>query len=425
MADNNKYLNYDGLSHLVGKIKSELNKKADSSKVVELGEDGLIDSSLLPSYVDDVVEFSGIEDDATIKTESPTTLNGKVVYVTSKKKFVYCIQTNPLTPGTYYGNWTGISNYMSNGLDEGSVPVSGKIFVDTTTNKTYRWSGSELIEISSGGVTLGETSSTAYAGDKGAKNAADIAAIKNGDKPVCVPTITTGSIDQPSPWTLNKSDCVISSSGNNMVALAGSTATFTAMFTWKSDSTHKTPTECSGDFGTTLPTDGGKSNQITKNNINTNTTYSVTLKAPKEGLIVDNGTVKWASGSEKSTATASASISFQYKAVKAEVKEAVDASSLAALLADTSTSTWELTTTKAKTITNLTVASDKYYVYAYPKGLGALTKIVMNDATPLIDGGFDRTEVSVVEPRTGITIVYYVYTSVQKGAFTNAKLVME
>lgn len=43
---------------------------------------------------------------------------------------------------------------------------TGKIYVDTTTNETYRWSGSKYVEISAS-LALGETSSTAYRGDRG------------------------------------------------------------------------------------------------------------------------------------------------------------------------------------------------------------------------------------------------------------------
>lgn len=43
---------------------------------------------------------------------------------------------------------------------------SGKIYIDTTTNKAYRWSGSQYVEISHS-LALGTTSSTAFAGDKG------------------------------------------------------------------------------------------------------------------------------------------------------------------------------------------------------------------------------------------------------------------
>lgn len=52
---------------------------------------------------------------------------------------------------------------------ETSVPITpegGKIYLDVLTNKTYRWSGSQYVAIGSS-MALGETSSTAYAGDKG------------------------------------------------------------------------------------------------------------------------------------------------------------------------------------------------------------------------------------------------------------------
>lgn len=43
---------------------------------------------------------------------------------------------------------------------------TGKIYVDTSTNRTYRWGGSAYVEISAS-LALGETSSTAYRGDRG------------------------------------------------------------------------------------------------------------------------------------------------------------------------------------------------------------------------------------------------------------------
>jgi hypothetical protein len=43
---------------------------------------------------------------------------------------------------------------------------SSKIYVALNTNKTYRWSGTAYVEIA-GGVAIGETSSTAYRGDRG------------------------------------------------------------------------------------------------------------------------------------------------------------------------------------------------------------------------------------------------------------------
>lgn len=66
-----------------------------------------------------------------------------------------------------------LPSYVDDVLDFPSIndfPVvgdAGKIYIDDTTNKTYRWAGSSYVEISSGGVALGETASTAYRGDRG------------------------------------------------------------------------------------------------------------------------------------------------------------------------------------------------------------------------------------------------------------------
>ena len=81
------------------------------TKFAELGADGLILTSQLPSYVDDVLEFATLAD-------FPTT------------------------------------------------GESGKIYVATNTNLTYRWTGTTYVEISKS-IALGETSSTAYRGDRG------------------------------------------------------------------------------------------------------------------------------------------------------------------------------------------------------------------------------------------------------------------
>ena len=85
--------------------------KGAANGVASLDSAGKVPSSQLPSYVDDVLEYSA-------KSSFPST------------------------------------------------GETGKIYVDTSTNKTYRWSGSAYVEISAS-LALGETSSTAYYGDKG------------------------------------------------------------------------------------------------------------------------------------------------------------------------------------------------------------------------------------------------------------------
>lgn len=101
---------------IAGCIKNT--QKGAANGVASLDSNGRVPSSQLPSYVDDVVEYNA-------KSEFPAT------------------------------------------------GEAGKIYVDKTTNLTWRWSGSAYVEISPS-LALGETSSTAYAGDKGAQLARDL-----------------------------------------------------------------------------------------------------------------------------------------------------------------------------------------------------------------------------------------------------------
>lgn len=117
----------------VGAIPSTY--KGANGGVAELDSNGKVPSSQLPSYVDDVIE-------------------------------------------AYY-NTTDHKMYEESTYTTEITPATGKIYVDLLTNKTYRWGGSAYTEISES-LALGETSSTAYAGDKGKANADAIAAIKDG-----------------------------------------------------------------------------------------------------------------------------------------------------------------------------------------------------------------------------------------------------
>lgn len=93
-------------------------EKGAASGVAQLNENGKVPVSQLPSYVSDVLEYAGV------------------------------------------------ANFPSTG-------EVGKIYVDTKTNLTYRWGGSTYAEISPS-IALGETTDTAYAGDKGATTTAKV-----------------------------------------------------------------------------------------------------------------------------------------------------------------------------------------------------------------------------------------------------------
>lgn len=112
-------------------VDSALAKKQGTGSYAHLGNDGKVPSSELPSYVDDVLEGY---------------LHNGIFYKTKADNGTYSDQVNG---------------------------ESGKIYVDLPSGRTYRYGGTAYAEISSS-LALGETSSTAYAGDKGKKNADDI-----------------------------------------------------------------------------------------------------------------------------------------------------------------------------------------------------------------------------------------------------------
>ena len=103
--------------------------------VASLNESGIIPSDQLPSYVDDVIE----------------------VYATYDKEAG--------------GNLTNIKLYKdaehSNIISTGE---SGKIYINVTEDEpsyNFRWSGTEFLYITTGGVVIGEITGTAYDGKKG------------------------------------------------------------------------------------------------------------------------------------------------------------------------------------------------------------------------------------------------------------------
>ena len=55
---------------------------------------------------------------------------------------------------------------------------SGKVYVDLSTNKTYRWSGSTYVVIGSD-LALGETATTAFPGDRGKALETQLVTVKN------------------------------------------------------------------------------------------------------------------------------------------------------------------------------------------------------------------------------------------------------
>lgn len=430
-----KYVNEVGLGHLAGKIRAALDEKQAKGDYVQL-VDGKVPSRMLPAYVDDVVEFGGMPDKGIKILQNSTADWTKVIYDSGTKRFyatkgVEVEDSTALVPGgtakpkllEVYDNWTERENFQELTTN---VPYSGKIYIDTTGNKQYRWSGSELVEISSGGVVLGETDSTAYPGNKGAANAEKIEGILKGDLPLASLSIT------PS-WKAytQTGEALTFPSTSNLSTIYGYKVTFAGKYKWTKDDAHKAPTAVAGgDWAAkALPKSGEFSEEITVEDITADRTFTAKVSAKKQGLVLANGIIRQADSTDLDYSSASARVHIQYKCVAASVTEAApSASTLTSLLTSvvvpTPSKKYELRDGKSKVATGVTTNSTSYYMYAYPSVLGNLSKIVMNDATPLLDGGFNLTKVTVTDPETKKELEYNVYTSVQRGAFTNAKLEM-
>lgn len=112
-----------GLGNVTNHAQVKRTEMGVANGVATLGADGKVPSGQLPSYVDDVLEYEN-------KASFP------------------------------------------------SAGETGKIYVSKDTNLTYRWSGSAYVEISAS-LALGETSSTAYAGDKGKALATRLTAVED------------------------------------------------------------------------------------------------------------------------------------------------------------------------------------------------------------------------------------------------------
>lgn len=125
-------------SELNSKVQQFINSKGAPNGLASLNESGIIPSAQLPSYVDDVIE----------------------------------VDTFSNLPGT---------------------GESGKIYIVQDTNLTYRWSGTGYVEISKS-LALGETSSTAYPGDKGKATTDKLN--KTSNKVVVGPTTVNPSTDK-------------------------------------------------------------------------------------------------------------------------------------------------------------------------------------------------------------------------------------
>lgn len=383
-------------------IKYDGNKNLFYLETLEAADEG----AEYPAYYFEWDELS--EDDTTYPASATfgTTINpnlnisGNVLTsgVKPTEGMIYIIGNTPYLAGSTLSSYTY---------------ESGKIYVNTLTNKTYRWSGSQLVEVG-GGVALGETAETAFRGDRGAWI---YNSIMQGNPDVVTPVIAIS-------WTYYKnadtSNATAVTPEKNVGTAAspqieiGYRAKYTATWKWTTESGKKNPTATSGTFGTTLPSSGVAS-ASKATTVTGTTTISQTVTAPRQGLVVSNNAVVAPSGTD--SASASHKITFLYKRYWGVTTATTITESIIKGLKDS-----ELTSTKSKTITGVTAQKGEYYVIAYPTALGELSGIIQNGAQPVLSA-FTRTTVSVTNA-AGYAQNYYVYRTNKDGAFTSAKLAL-
>lgn len=127
-----------GDTTITNSLNAFISTKGQPGGLAELDSTGKVPAAQLPSYVDDVLEFS------------------------TKAQF-------PQTGET------------------------GKIYVAKDTNLTYRWTGTQYLEISQS-LALGETPSTAYPGDKGKANRDALNSMPTKITSYLTPTTSTGEL---------------------------------------------------------------------------------------------------------------------------------------------------------------------------------------------------------------------------------------
>lgn len=152
------------------KIKAAVTDKlGEAGGIATLDSNGLIPSSNLPGYVDDVIELAGFVAGVTasaVTNASSLPAGTKWYYDTTAKRVVLKELTLGSTSEKYRYWATGqaaddslIASTFGRVCGPGGTPLKGKIYVDTSTNRQYRWSGTQMVELGKQ-MTLGAVEGT-------------------------------------------------------------------------------------------------------------------------------------------------------------------------------------------------------------------------------------------------------------------------
>lgn len=256
------------------------------------------------------------------------------------------------------------------------------------------------------GITKGTWSEwMAFVDDPTLDLAVKVGNMTNENKELVTPTISGTFTVKTASGTQSST-----STNNSLDVENGFMVDWTGTFSWKAASGKKKPESVSGNW-TALPASGVASEVYTVTGLKVDTTISATLAAAKTGLMVSGSSVVLAKGNDTKTATAK--VRFLHRRYWGLTTEKTVTAAVVKALSGT-----DLNNTKVAKLTGISATDSQYYVIAYPKAMGELSKIVQNGATPLLDGGFVKSEVSVTNA-AGVAIDYYVYRTDKPGALKN------
>lgn len=159
-------------------VESLEGSKGKANGIAPLDETSHIPSAYLPVSAFDVLEFTGVVESVAFEESSSsnnsTDATCDVVYNSTTKTFALrIIGAQP----KYFSNWADGYLYGANS-DNGRIPQSGKIYIDTTNNKSFRWNGTKLEPIGSA-LELGHNENTAFPGNEGIKLQSQISDVRN------------------------------------------------------------------------------------------------------------------------------------------------------------------------------------------------------------------------------------------------------
>lgn len=228
-ATNNNFAGLDSNGNLKdsGKKASDFATASQGSKADSAIQGVKVNGSALTPDTNKVVDVTksglglgNVTNDAQVKRSEMGVANGVATLDSTGK-----IPTSQI-PGSYDDVKEGYlynGKFYTDSAHTTEIPAAAdKVYVDIPTNKTYRWSGTQYVVIGTD-LALGETSSTAYRGDRG-KAAYDHISRTDNPHSVTKSQVGLGNVDNTSDATKKANFTGAVEAGNTGFATGGDVA---------------------------------------------------------------------------------------------------------------------------------------------------------------------------------------------------------